>query len=49
MFLPVVSLILSSIIGCIHKNELKEQKKEEVLFLLAILVINILMEYQMGP
>ncbi len=49
MFLPITSLLVTLLISYFHKNELKEQKKEEVLFILTILGINLLMEYKMGP
>ncbi len=49
MFLPITSLLVTLLISYFHKNELKDQKKEEVLFILTILGINLLMEYKMGP
>jgi hypothetical protein len=49
MFLPITSLLVTLLISYFHKNELKEQKKEEVLFIITILGMNLLMEYKMGP
>ena len=48
MFLPITSLVLSSTIGYVHKNEIKENKFENILIMLTILVINLLMQYKMG-
>lgn len=48
MFLPITGLALSSIIGYVHKNEFKESKTENILIMLTILVMNLLMQYQMG-
>ncbi len=49
MFLPITSLLVTLLISYFHKNELKEQKLEEVLLILTLLGINLLMEYKMGP